>query len=370
MSKTTFVDADKSQGRVGTIISAAFLNFINNHRHRGLDQDGDGAIDYAIDIGAANAYAISLTPALGNYIAGMPIWFKAANANTGAATLNINALGAKAIKKHGTINLAAGDIRAGAILGVMYDGENLQLITHPLSELSLKCWQPGFVYNIGDVSYPSTWNGIYRLECVVAGTSGGNEPIWTGAGILVTDGGVKWIVDDLRDGTPVGRIILDNTAILRPGYLNVSGIILSRAAYPRLWSFAQAYGRVVTEAQWTGINQGCFSSGDGATTFRLPLIDGEFLRAFDNGRGVDSNRIFGTAQADAFQGHWHEIMNQGRSVHIVPAGGMSQGGGQGRSDGGDRFQAQEIIPDGVNGSPHIAVETRSRNIALMACIKY
>lgn len=124
MPKTTFSDTPP----LGTIVTAAFLNAINNQRHTGEAVDGAGALDYAPDAGAANAYAITLSPVLTGHVTGMPIYFKALNANTGASTININGLGAIAIKKHGSLALAAGDIAAGQIVGVAYDGTNYQIL--------------------------------------------------------------------------------------------------------------------------------------------------------------------------------------------------------------------------------------------------
>ena len=47
MPKTTFVDGDPSNNILGTILTAAFLNALNNHRHSGANEDGAGALDYA-----------------------------------------------------------------------------------------------------------------------------------------------------------------------------------------------------------------------------------------------------------------------------------------------------------------------------------
>ena len=69
----------------------------------------------------------SLTPALGAYVAGGTYRFVSVGANTGAVTLNINSLGAKAITKNGTTALAAGDIISGALVTVTYDGTQFQL---------------------------------------------------------------------------------------------------------------------------------------------------------------------------------------------------------------------------------------------------
>ena len=59
-----------------------------------------------------------------------------AGANTGAATLNINALGAKTIAKWGALALSAGDIASGAIVQVVYDGTVFQLVGVSRSDAS------------------------------------------------------------------------------------------------------------------------------------------------------------------------------------------------------------------------------------------
>jgi hypothetical protein len=84
-------------------------------------------IIYAEDGGSSDDYAISLDPAPSEYVAGMLVSFKANTANTGAATLNVNSLGAKAIKKNHDEDLATGDIEAGQVVTVVYDGTNFQL---------------------------------------------------------------------------------------------------------------------------------------------------------------------------------------------------------------------------------------------------
>ncbi|MBM3517962.1 MAG: hypothetical protein FJX56_08840 [Alphaproteobacteria bacterium] len=54
--------------------------------------------------------------------------FKAANANTGASTLNVNALGAKAIQLRGRA-LTGGEIGAKHIVAVVFDGTQFQMIS-------------------------------------------------------------------------------------------------------------------------------------------------------------------------------------------------------------------------------------------------
>jgi hypothetical protein len=84
---------------------------------------------YAADTGAANAYVAAFSPVVGSYVAGQRFAVKAAHANTTSSTLDAGA-GTKTIKKlDGATNLASGDIAAGQIFVVEYDGTNFQLIS-------------------------------------------------------------------------------------------------------------------------------------------------------------------------------------------------------------------------------------------------
>ncbi|HMG93453.1 MAG TPA: hypothetical protein VK589_25520 [Chryseolinea sp.] len=58
-------------------------------------------------------------------------WFvvKFTNANTGAATLNINSIGAKSLVKTDGTALSSGDIDAGSVHLISYDGTNLQVLS-------------------------------------------------------------------------------------------------------------------------------------------------------------------------------------------------------------------------------------------------
>lgn len=81
---------------------------------------------YAADTGAANVYVVSQTPAP-TLVAGSVVQFKATNANTGASTLALNGGSATAITKNGTTALSGGEIAAGQIVEVIYDGTVFQL---------------------------------------------------------------------------------------------------------------------------------------------------------------------------------------------------------------------------------------------------
>jgi len=87
------------------------------------------AYTYAADAQADDTYKIFLTPALTDYVDGDIYQFKANTANTGAATLNIDSLGAISILKRHDQALADNDIEAGAMVALMYDGTNFQMMS-------------------------------------------------------------------------------------------------------------------------------------------------------------------------------------------------------------------------------------------------
>lgn len=83
---------------------------------------------YAADAGSTDSYVISVLPVPTSYVTGDTYIFKANTINTGACTLNVNSLGAKTIKKIGTTDLSDGDIKAGQIVIVVYDGTNFTML--------------------------------------------------------------------------------------------------------------------------------------------------------------------------------------------------------------------------------------------------
>lgn len=90
-----------------------------------------GSYHYVVSGGSSNAYTAA-TPALGSYAAGNFLRFKANHTNTGAATINVNSLGAKTIKRRdGATDVAAGDIVSGQLVEICYDGTNFQMLSPP-----------------------------------------------------------------------------------------------------------------------------------------------------------------------------------------------------------------------------------------------
>jgi hypothetical protein len=86
------------------------------------------SISNLITVAGTNALTGLATPTLGGYAAGAQYSFIAQNTNTAAVTIDIDTLGVKSITKFGTTALAAGDIIAGALTLIEYDGTRFQLL--------------------------------------------------------------------------------------------------------------------------------------------------------------------------------------------------------------------------------------------------
>lgn len=236
-------------------------------------------------------------------------------------------------------------------------------------------WQPETDREIGDITYTMQASGNYkRMECVAAGTTGTVEPTWTGIGTYVTDGTVKWIVDDTRDGRLPGDIRFP-AMFVRDGEIKMMGQLLNRADVPRLVKLATDNNLIVSEVDWAGGMHGLFGEGDGSTTIRMPDLRGEFIRVWDDGRGVDAGRAFGSTQGDAIRDfQWGFSAHVGDSSLISPVAGVpnalettranmaNSGSGSGNYKNGARWRVGAAVP--------VAPENRPRNIALLACIKY
>lgn len=82
-----------------------------------------GKVNYAIAGGTANAITAALSPVPASLTEGMRIVLKVANANTGAATLNLNGLGAIPITSAAGDALNAGDLQPG-FATLIYSGSS------------------------------------------------------------------------------------------------------------------------------------------------------------------------------------------------------------------------------------------------------
>lgn len=193
------------------------------------------------------------------------------------------------------------------------------------------------------------------------------------------EAGVWWPVSRF-DATALGRISFESTRQVIPGgYAVLNGNLLVRSDWPWLWDYAQLSGVLVGEGSRVG-NEGAWTTGDGATTFRIPDIRGEFLRILDEGKGTDVSRAPGSSQIDALQRHNHYLPtgtgSSARPAPAIPDSAWDVGSTV------NYFAASGVIATtypnpAFDLEPNLAVgnigifaaETRPRNIAYPARIK-
>lgn len=378
-----------------------------------VSQIQDGGYVTLSSVSGTNTITATCAPAITAYAAGQFFTFVSAGANTGAVTLNINSLGAKAVTKEGTTALAAGDIASGAVVCVEYDGTRFQLVAgrsvQPLDATltalaglnadaglveqtgadtftkraigtaagnvalfehtllnGVSAKSAGYTVVAGDRGKLIDCDGTFTLSLTAAATLGSTFAFAvrnSGSGTITIDpsgaetvdgattvalaGGESCLVQcDGAGFKTVGRAGGGGTAgtvqafamnTAPTGWLKANGAAVSRTTYAALFA---AIGTT-------------FGVGDGSTTFNLPDLRGEFIRGWDDGRGVDSARVFGSAQAHAYPSHSHAITR-----------GSAAGAGD---DAAIASGTSGSFNTGTSGS---GSETRPRNIALLYCIKF
>ena len=88
----------------------------------------DGVPDDAVtSTGSANAYVVTYSPVPTALFTGHLYKWITNFAVTGSATVNINGLGAKTLKKLGGTNLGTGDLGSAQVVTCVYDGTNCQI---------------------------------------------------------------------------------------------------------------------------------------------------------------------------------------------------------------------------------------------------
>lgn len=351
--------------------------------------------------GTANAITLSPSPAISAYQAGQAFDFVAAATNTGPVTVSISGLSAISVTRGGAAIPASTILAGRAYRIVVTSGSSAELGTDPeglprqqvLTFGATTNWdaslgQMAVLTLSGNTTLAAPTNlkagGHYTLR-VVQDSVGGREITWNSAYVgvrgaampqpapsantttvyhFVSDGTSLFLVS-LSDDIPapyvpppdslIGAVAYFAMSSAPTGWLKANGAAVSRTAYANLFA---AIGTT-------------FGAGDGSTTFNLPDLRGEFVRGWDDGRGVDGGRAFGSSQIDTFQGHYH------RQYRFDSLGSTGAGNyaiqNYASNTNNTAFASSDTVREaitGVNGAPRTSDETRPRNVALLACIKY
>lgn len=145
----------------------------------------------------------------------------------------------------------------------------------------------------------------------------------------------------VTNGVPTGTVIWYAAVNPPPGYLICNGDSHYKVTYPELYDvIGEVFGGSILE-------------------FNVPNLLGEFIRGFDNNRGVDAGREFGSSQDHMLEDHNHtlDMIETGES-------GTHTGHQQWNTLSGFALTNSYGVSSGNVGN-----ETRPRNVALLPCIK-
>lgn len=171
----------------------------------------------------------------------------------------------------------------------------------------------------------------------------------------------------------IGSLLLDTQPTPRAGYIKSGVQNLSRVTYAALRAWAIHHGLMVAPGMWAAGSVQFADNADG-TTFRIYDVRGEFLRAWDDGRGVDAGRTALSAQGDAIRNIVGAFTTDNGWMFTGATGALATVGsssantknattsGTANTFASFNFDASRVVPT--------AAENRSRNTALPAVIKF
>lgn len=315
--------------------------------------------------GTPDAITLTLPPesVVIDYEFGQQVVFVATADNTGPVTVNVSGRGVRAVTAGGA-PLSAGDLTAGSVYTLFFDGANFQvsggigggatLLRH---EHTATAGQTSFPASYVPGGLIVTHNGRVLSTADYVATDGTSvvlvTPALLGDAVVVlafrpfrltdhwtkSESDERYLLASASSGlSPPGMIAHFARDSAPAGWLKANGALVSRTTYAALYA---ALGDR-------------FGAGDGATTFRLPDLRGEFLRGWDDGRGIDTGRLFGSGQADELRAHTHTY----DKINLIPDGERD-----------NNQQAGNTYSSATTGSTG-GGETRPRNVAMLACVRY
>ena len=194
--------ADAAQTSANTVQS-----LLDDH-----EADCSHHVYYSADSGTTDAYAVTINGITAySQLIGVPVYVKCPTANATAATLNINSLGAVNIVRGTGTALLTGDITAGKIVQLIYDGAYFQLLSQgvdtsqasKLETLSNKTMTAPKIVSNG---YISDENGNEQIKFITTSSAVNeititNAAIGSAPSISVTGGDTNVSLNLISKGT-------------------------------------------------------------------------------------------------------------------------------------------------------------------------
>lgn len=331
--------------------------------------------------GTANALTATITPAPIAYTDDLVVVVRTFGANTGALTLNVNGLGIKNVVGQAHQALGGNETANNGFACFAYSTAlgNFVLL-----------WATGGAEQVGTATLPQHAATLAQVQQTSpAGRIEWFATLSAPTGFLAADGSA---VSRATYATLFSTIAVAATGTTTNTSNSVTGVAgassnwigfpISGAGIPTGTTISNVSGTTLTlsnnataSASGVALTIAPFGVGDGSTTFNVPDMRGKVPRGWDNGAGVDPGRVFGSYQADSFASHSHTATSTstttGQSQYQLwdQHSGTSTMTGSGSS--GVAYQPLTLsttTSTTVNATG--GTETRGKNVALLACIKY
>lgn len=119
-------------------------------------------INFAVTAGSANVQTLSLGSEISAYVNGQPFCFIAGYTNTDTMTLNVDAVGAKAVKRPDGNDVLPGDVKLDGAFYAMYEsGNDVIILLNP--DHGIKTWTPTYGAN-GLMTFGSVTTNFARYQ--------------------------------------------------------------------------------------------------------------------------------------------------------------------------------------------------------------
>lgn len=321
--------------------------------------------------GTGDALTATFVPAVASLINGMSLCVRSNGSNTVTTptfTPNSGVIAAKVIVKGAGQPLAAGDIAgAGHWLELVYDQTlDKWILLNPALGLA-PAVPVGTIIHVAQNTPPAGY-----LKANGAAVSRSAYPALFAA--LVTSAGFTPQTFTVNIANPAvftktahgftggERLMLSTTGALPTGLTATTAVYLVEVIDANSFYLIQWGNRVVTSGTQSGTHsylQSWFGLGDGATTFNLPDLRGEFMRGWDDGRGLDAGRSLGTMQNAT------EIAVYDNANGIVPLTDVRN------ADGVNSYLTNSSVNiSAATGKNFEFRKVRPHNFTLLVCIKY
>lgn len=227
--------------------------------------DTNGAL--SITAATSNAFTLTSNRSLSAYAAGQVFMAHAGSANTGDATLNIDGVGAKSIRKHGNITLTSSDIIAGSLYLFAYsaDDDVFQLLTLPSRE-----------FGAGTLD-GTTLSAVTLVDSVIGTLSGGTIQSPTITTPVVNGGSLSAV-------TVAGASTLTGGTIINAASISAATIV----------GGTLTGGTVINAATLSAVTIAGASTLTGGTVINSPSLSGGVLTA----PHIDGGTISGATLVD------------------------------------------------------------------------